>query len=193
MKRRYRLGRRAEAAATTRRRIVEATLHLHDEQGIVRTSIRDVASRAAVAPATVLQHFPRMDDLIRACGELSDAMAPMPTGAVLAGLTNRRERVRSFAAALFEWWERLGAGWDHLQVDRRALPRVDAWLLEVGRRHRQLAVAALGARAGDAEAELLTALTTNHAWRSMRESGMDPRTASAHVARLFARTTEGHH
>lgn len=188
--RRYRLGKRADAAAATRRRIVEATLNLHDEQGIVRTSIRDVAGRAAVAPATVLQHFPRMDDLIEACGELSDAMAPMPTEAVLIGAGNRLERVRIFALALFAWWERLGPGWDHLQVDRRSLPPVDAWLLEVRRRHRALAAAALGGSSYASDIELLTALTTNDAWRSMRDAGMNPRVAARHVARLFPPNTE---
>lgn len=183
--RRYRLGKRAEAAAATRRRILEATLNLHDEQGIVRTSIRHVAGRAEVAPATVLQHFPRMDDLIQACGELSEAMAPMPTEAVLVGMGNRRERVRSVAQALFEWWERLGPGWDHLQIDRRTLPQVDAWLLEVRRRHRQLAADALETDPDAPDTELLTAITTNEAWRSMRDAGLNPGQAAGRVSRLF--------
>jgi len=201
-KRPYRLGKRAEAAASTRRRIVEATLTVHDEQGIARTSIRDVAQRADVAPATVLHHFPRMDDLIQACGELSDAMAPMPTEAVLAGSTEQLERIRLFAHAMFEWWERLGPGWDHLRVDRRTLPPVDQWLREVGRRHRILAAAALGTDPDVSATDLLAAITTNEAWRSMRDAGMNPGQAAGHVSRLFGtgpdrprptRSTEGVH
>lgn len=182
-KRRYRLGKRAETAAATRRRIVEATLTLHDSKGITRTSVRDVAQRADVAPATVLHHFPRMDDLIHACGELSDTMAPMPTAAILVGVTGPAARVGALALALYEWWEKLGAGWDHLQVDRRTLPQVDAWLLEVRRRHRELAAAALETDPPDTD--LLTAITTNEAWRSMRDAGMNPRQAAGHVSRLF--------
>lgn len=183
--RRYRLGKRAEAASATRRRIVEATLTLHDEQGIVRTSIRNVAGRAGVAPATVLQHFPRMDDLIHACGELSDAMAPMPTDVVLVGTMGRHDRIRAFAVSLFEWWEQLGPGWDHLQVDRRTLPRVDEWLIDVGQRHRELAAAALQTDIDAAATRLLTAITTNDAWRSLRDAGMDSRQAALQVSRLF--------
>jgi AcrR family transcriptional regulator len=183
-KRNYRLGKRGEAAAATRRRIVESTLVLHDEQGITRTSIRDVAGRAGVAPATVLHHFPRMDDLIRACGELSDAMAPMPHEAeVLAGV-GAVDRLRLLVAALFRWWEQLGPGWDHLQVDRRYLPQVDAWLRSVRERHRQLAETAIGP-AGAEHVELVVAATGQGMWRSLHESGVRTDEAAARVASLL--------
>jgi AcrR family transcriptional regulator len=184
--RRYRLGRRADAAAATRRRIVEATLELHDEQGISATSVRDVASRASVAPSTVLHHFPVMDSLIEACGELSDQLAPMPTDAILAGARTERERIGRLASALFEWWEQLGPGFDHLRTDRRRIPAVDDWMTDLAGRHRQLATAALD-RADPSRADLLVALTTPDAWRALRDAGLDPRRAGLRVARLIGR------
>lgn len=163
---------------------MESTLVLHDEQGITRTSIRDVAGRAGVAPATVLHHFPRMDDLIRACGELSDAMAPMPHEAeVLAGV-GAVDRIQLLVAALFRWWEQLGPGWDHLQVDRRYLPQVDAWLGSVRERHRHLAETAIGP-AGAEHVELVVAATGQGMWRSLHESGVRTDEASARVASLL--------
>ena len=130
-----------------------------------------------------------MTDLIQACGELSDALAPMPTAASLVGVTGSAARTRAMASALFNWWEQLGPGWDHLQVDRRSLPEVDAWLRDVRARHRELAAAAL--EDDGPQADLLTAITTNEAWRSMRDAGMDVRQAAGHVARLLgARSTE---
>ena len=180
----YRLGKRAELAAHTRRRIIEATLELHDQQGISRTTVRDVAGRAAVAPSTVLQHFPRMDELIRACGELSDQLAPMPTEALLADATGRGERVQRMASAMFEWWQLLGPGFDHLRIDRRHIPQVDAWFDDVLRRHRRLAVAALdGSDAG--KVDLLVALTTADAWSALRATGATPRQAGNRVAQLI--------
>ncbi len=183
-KRPYRLGKRADAAARTRRRIVEATIEVHDERGISRTSIRDVAERAKVSPATVLNHFPRMADLIRACGELTSELLPMPTPDVLVGARNRAEAVRLAARALFAWWEALGPGWDHLQVDRRTIPDVDAWLRDVEHRRRELVRTALGPhpRAGEA---VLAALTSRGAWLSFRESGLDPDRAAAEVAAVY--------
>lgn len=184
VRRRYRLAKRAETAAATGRRIVEATLRLHDEQGITGTSVRDVASAAGVAPATVLHHFPRMDDLIQACGELSDALAPMPNDAALGSAEDRSGRIRRMVAALFAWWEQLGSGMDHLEVDRRTLPRVDAWLRDVAVRHRALVAAALGT-ASEADLALATAMTSRGVWRSMRESGTATSEAAARVARLI--------
>lgn len=178
----YRLRKRAETSAATRQRIVEATLGLHDEQGITSTSLRNVAARAGVAPATVLHHFPQMDDLIEACGELSDKLAPMPTEAVLTLGRNRAERIRLLVLALFGWWEQLGPGWDHLQVDRRRLPQVDTWLRHVADRHRNLVAVALGP-AEPSDVSVVTALTTQGVWRSLHDAGHSTPHAAAQVAR----------
>jgi AcrR family transcriptional regulator len=189
-RRRYRLGRRAELAAATRRRIIEATLELHDEQGISGTSVRDVAGKAGVAPATVLHHFPRMDDLIRACGELSETLAPIPSEAELGLATGRGERIRLLTLVLFSWYEQMGPGWDHLQVDRRRIPQVDAWLRQLAERHRSLVAAALGP-ANPVEISLATALTTHGVWLSLRDAGMETPEAAAHVARQIAAVRSG--
>ena len=181
-RRSYRLGKRADSATATRHRILEATLTLHDEQGITRTSVRDVACRAGVSPATVLHHFPAMGDLIQACGQLSDDLYPMPTEAVLAGARGRTERVLLLAAALFSWWEQMGSGWEHLQVDRRTLDDVDAWLRDVDLRHRALVACALEVAGGNASVPIATALTSFGSWRSLREGGMSVAQAAAHVA-----------
>ena len=187
MKRRpYRLGKRADAAEATRRRILEATLTIHDEQGITGTSVRDVAGRAGVSPGTVLNHFPRMGDLIHACGQLSDDLFPMPTEAVLVGARDRTERVRLIAAALFTWWDRMGSGWEHLQVDRRTLPDVDAWLRDVDLRHRALVASALEVEVDEASVAIGAALTSFGSWQSLRAGGMDVARAAAHVARFLS-------
>lgn len=184
----YRLGKRAEAASGTRRRIVEAALSLHDEQGITGTSVRNIAGRAGVAPATVLQHFPHMDELIGACGELSDQLAPIPTEAILIGAKTPTERIRRMALALFEWWEQLGDGFDHLRIDRRHRHQVDAWFANVARRHRDLAKAAF-AGADASRVDLLVALTTVDAWRALRDAGSDPKRAAGQVSQLFAESS----
>jgi AcrR family transcriptional regulator len=185
----YRLGKRAERAAATRRRIVEATITLHDEQGITGTSFRDVADRAGVSPATVLRHFPRMDRLIQACGELSDQLLPMPTEAVLVGARDRGEAVRLLARALFGWFDQIGRGLEHLQIDRRALPEVDAWLRSVDRQHRELVAAALGPTADASTLAIVTAMSSYGAWRSLRDAGMDAEQAAAEVARFVISTS----
>ena len=171
---------------------MEATLSLHDEQGITGTSLRDVAARAGVVPATVLHHFSRMDDLIQACGELSDAMAPMPTEAIFAAGADRASRVRVLTLELFTWWERLGiSGWNHLQVDRSALARVDAWLNDVSERHGHLVRTALGPAA--THVELVKAMTSQGVWSSMHAAGIETKEAAAEVALLINRSLEAVH
>src|SRR6266540_3577795 len=48
MTRRYELKQRAQRQADTRRRILEATVELHVERGLVATQITDIAQRAGV-------------------------------------------------------------------------------------------------------------------------------------------------
>lgn len=187
MTRRYRSSRRAEAAAETNRRIVEATIAVHDEQGISATSVRDIAERAGLAPSTILRHFPRMDDLIRACGALSEQLLPMPDEDVLVGASGTSERVARMAQAMFAWWGRMGPGFDHLRIDRRRIPEVDDWMADLARRHRALAAAALGVDDGR-RIRLLVALTTADAWTGLRAPGADPAAVAADVAALLVRS-----
>lgn len=183
--RRYRQRRRAESAAATRRRIVEATIELHDEQGISGTSVRDVAGRAGVSPATVLRHFPEMDQLIHACGELSAQLVPMPTTAVLVGARDRRERIRRATTALFAWYERMARGWNHLQIDRERIPEVDRWLRDVDASHRRLMAEAIGRTAGSPAVAIGVALTSFGSWRSLHDARMGSARAAIHVARVI--------
>ena len=56
--RRYDFGKRAELKHQMRRRIVETTLELHGEKGVIATSMQDIADRADVALHTVYRYFP---------------------------------------------------------------------------------------------------------------------------------------
>jgi hypothetical protein len=127
-----------------------------------------------------------MGDLIQACGRLSDDLFPMPTEAALVGARDRTERVRLMALALFTWWDQMGSGWEHLQVDRRTLPDVDAWLRDVDLRHRALVASALEVGVEEASVAIGAALTSFGSWQSLRAAGMDVARAAAHVARFLS-------
>ena len=68
--RRYDMTRRTEARNETRDRIVEATAKLHGERGVLGTSWQDIARQADVSVSTVYAHFPSLDELLPACGQL---------------------------------------------------------------------------------------------------------------------------
>jgi AcrR family transcriptional regulator len=72
------MRKRAERQDATRQRIVEATVALHEEHGLLRTTVSDVAARAGVERATVYRHFPDERALIVACTSHYLARHPLP-------------------------------------------------------------------------------------------------------------------
>jgi AcrR family transcriptional regulator len=103
----YRLGRRAETANETRRRLVQATFDLHREQGIAATSMKQIAERAGVSVGTVYHHFPSYQDAVEACGRHIAATWPLPTSAIFTGADTLAERVRRLVGACFSYFDQL--------------------------------------------------------------------------------------
>ena len=68
-KRPYRMGARAEAAAETGRRILEAVIELHMERFFDQVSLEDIAERAGVTVQTVIRRFGNKERLIEAATE----------------------------------------------------------------------------------------------------------------------------
>lgn len=126
----YDMSKREQAREQTRRRIVAATLELHTEHGILGTSWRDIAERADVAVATVYNHFPSLDELVPACGDLlMERFAPPGPGnasAVVGQAGSTEERIERIARELFSFYERAGA---YIQVfpGERQLPAMQEW------------------------------------------------------------------
>lgn len=97
MPRRYEQRRRAESRAETRRRIVEATIQLHQTVGPNATTIAEVARRAGVSRLTVYRHFPDQVSLIRACTGEYNLQHPVPD---VVGLATIEDPVRRLELAL---------------------------------------------------------------------------------------------
>ncbi|MGH2896946.1 MAG: TetR/AcrR family transcriptional regulator [Solirubrobacteraceae bacterium] len=72
------MERRSAAVEHTRQAILEATMRCHARQGILATSVQDVAREADVALGTVYRHFPTLNDLVSACGQASLASLGLP-------------------------------------------------------------------------------------------------------------------
>src|ERR1051325_6131629 len=102
----YRLQRRADTAAETRKRIVEATHQLHIEKGVGATTFRDIAAKADVGLGTVFHHFPTYDDVITACGEYSFALVRPPQRDIFEYVSNPGDRIRTLVSELFAFHRR---------------------------------------------------------------------------------------
>ena len=180
-RRRYKLGRRAETAGETKRRIVEATFALHSELGIAETSMKDIAERAGVSVGTVYHHFPSYADAIIACGAYTAANRPAPTAAVFAGAAGRPERIARLARAVFEYYERVPA-LDSVRRDRHLVAELDAFAKEEERNRRALAAEAVGPSGPMA---LFAALLDIDVYRSLRRQGFGTLEAADRVAAMI--------
>jgi len=124
------MDKRKAAVQETRQRIVEATLALHAEKGIFGTSWQDIAHRADVSVGTVYKHFPSLDELVPACGELMYAITRPPSledaPRIFAGADSTEERLGRLISELFDFYER-GAPYIETDFQERRLPAVVEW------------------------------------------------------------------
>src|SRR3954451_5643804 len=104
-KRKYELKKRAERQAETRRRIVEATVQLHQEVGPSKTTISEVAERAGVQRLTVYKHFPDERSLLGACSAHWREHNPPPDPTGWAGIDDPDERLRGALTGLYGFYE----------------------------------------------------------------------------------------
>jgi AcrR family transcriptional regulator len=124
------MDRRRAAVEETRRRIVEATLALHSENGIFGTSWQQIADRADVSVATVYKHFPTLEELVPACGALLQTLTDPPllerAPQIFHGIDTREERLARLVGEFFDFYER---GEPYLEVDarERQMPLVQEW------------------------------------------------------------------
>jgi AcrR family transcriptional regulator len=92
-KRPYRMRARAEAAAETGRRILEATIELHGERFFDQVSLEDIAERAGVTVRTVIRRFGNKERLIEAAAEegtrrVAHQRYQAPVGDIEAAINN---------------------------------------------------------------------------------------------------------
>ena len=69
----YRMGARATSVEATRRRIVQATVALHEEEFSDLITLEDIAAAAGVTVPTVLRHFGSKDQLLWAAVDLTES------------------------------------------------------------------------------------------------------------------------
>src|SRR4030095_5606589 len=104
MTRRYELKQRAQRQADTRRRILEATVALHGERGLVATQVTDIAQRAGVDRASVYRHFPHPAPLFRAWPAASSQAPPPPDPPGWAAIGDPEARLRHGLGEVYGYW-----------------------------------------------------------------------------------------
>ena len=191
-KRPYELKARAERQAETRRRIVDATVALHEEIGPARTTVAEIARRAGVTRLTVYNHFPQDAELFAACqGEFLTRHPPPDLTAALA-LEDPRARVQAALCVLYGDYRVREPMTSKVLRDRSAIPALDELMAQTA----DVAMAQLGGalaapfrargrRAARVRAVIAVALDFG-TWQRLRAEGLDDEEAAALMAGLVA-------
>jgi AcrR family transcriptional regulator len=116
----YSLGKRAEAQAETRARIVAATVRLFREVGVDAATVPAVARAADVAPATVRNHFPGPTDLANAAATAILEDVGLPDRSIFDGARDLSERVDRLLTEMAAFFERATGWWEVRVADQRA-------------------------------------------------------------------------
>ena len=184
MPRKYDLGRRAAAAEETRRRIVDVTVALHAEQGVVATSYKDIARRADVGVGTVYNHFPTVDELVTACGGRLREITRPPDPQMIAGQRSRRARLQTLVLEAFSWyerypsWRRGPADADKLEALARAVRAREDHL-------RALVRAAIGPEADQLTEATVRGLIDYEVYRTLIDAGMTTSEAAHRIGGIL--------
>ena len=186
----YQMIRRAAAAQSTRLRILEATLQLHGERGVVATSHKDVARRADVSVGTVYHHFPTIDSIVRACGRLAGELHPSPPLQSIDPRAPRAERIESLTRevvahyAAMPWMEML-------RSERHDVPALEAGIAMREEAIAALVRRALGKSARQKKVAVVTAIADPAVINRLLESGMSQREAARTLASIINGWLEG--
>ena len=179
-KRRYELKARAESQQATRDRIAAAAASLHEEVGVAKTTVADIARRAGVQRLTVYNHFPDLDALLPACTAHYRARHPLPDLEPAFAFEGAADRLRAVLAALYGWYRENAVMQRRVHGERSTVPELDAWL----RRSTDVMLATLADRlaAGFAppDARPLIALALDFwTWQRLDREGLDDAAAAA--------------
>jgi AcrR family transcriptional regulator len=118
----YTLKKRAEQQEETRRRIVEAIVEPHKTIGPTRTTITAIAERAGVERLTVYRHFPKEDELFRACSDHWRAAHPPPDLNRWAAIDDPRERLHVALDDVYQYYAEVAPMLGNVLRDAELLP-----------------------------------------------------------------------
>lgn len=182
--RRYSMEIRAERAARTRERIVDAALACYRERGLAASSLQAIARRADVSAATILNHFGSADALAHVVIErLSDDLQiPDDRG---WHETGHNERVRRLVGEMFAFYERSTPWFELFRSELDVDPALRDGQAVYWRAIGDLYARVFGATLDDARARgAVHGLTNPATFTALRNAGLSPE----HAAELIADT-----
>jgi AcrR family transcriptional regulator len=126
------MRKRAESKEETRRRIVEATMDLHEEVGPRATTISSIADRAGVQRLTVYRHFPDETAVFQACTAHWLEINPLPDPTDWSGVEPPFARFRAAVGALYDYYAGTRRMWAASYRDVDEVPALQQPMTQVG-------------------------------------------------------------
>jgi AcrR family transcriptional regulator len=188
----YQMGARAEAAAATAERIIDAAVELFWEQPTDQIRLDEVAARAGVTVQTVIRRFGTKDGLFQAAAQRESQRVRTERAAVEPG------DVRGAVANLVEHYEKEGDRVLRLLAEEGAAPALGAVATTGRDLHRQWCeqvfapyLTGLRGVARDRRLAQLVAICDVYTWKLLRrDSGLSrPQTEQA-IAEMLAPFTK---
>ena len=184
-KRRYELKARAEAQQATRARIAAAAASLHEEVGIARTTVADIARRAGVQRLTVYNHFPDLEALLPACSAHWMTAHPPPDPGPALALGDPQERLHATLAAFYRWYRETAAMQRRVHGERATVPELDALMAQTADPLLAWLSEVLSADFDRPDAQALVAVALDFwTWERLAGEGLDDEAAAALMARV---------
>ena len=186
------MSKRAAAVALTRQRIVDAARELHGRQGIAATSWDDIAARAGVGVGSVYRHFPSLDELIPACGEITMQAVALPDAATVRALfenaTEPAERIERLVREAFAIYERGAPELRATRLEADVHPRVAQDRDQLEASLSALVDTALGPLdATPQDRAVARAMVDLNTWEALRDQGLGTAASAAAISDMLAR------
>lgn len=124
-KRPYRMTERAKSQEETRQKIIEATMHLHEDVGPRATTISAIAERAGVQRLTVYRHFPDETAVFQACTTHWLTLNPPPDPHTWAAIDDPVARLKTALAAFYRYYAATRRMWSASFRDAADVPALE--------------------------------------------------------------------
>jgi AcrR family transcriptional regulator len=184
-KRKYELKARAETQEATRARIAAAAATLHEEVGVAKTTVADIARRAGVQRLTVYNHFPDLAALLPACTAHWMSERPMPDLKPAFAIRDPAERLRTALTLLYVWYRQTAPMQRRVFGERATVPELDAFMTEFA----DPIQGALAERLSEGFDRPLVALALDFwTWQRLDHEGLSDAAAAELMARSAALT-----
>ena len=182
----YKMGKRLEDVADTRRRIVEAAVELHGTVGPANTTMSAIADKAGVQRSTLYRHFPDDNAIFGACTSHWIARHPWPQIEQWRQFEDPTQRLLHGLTELYDYYS------DNRQMLYNSMRDVEVMPEFVGEisREQHAATVSVLIEAFDRDDEDLRAAVSLavdfRTWSSLADAGTSPEDAASLMARMVA-------